>query len=87
MTAQVSADQATATKSGCAGCHQMNVKTVGPAIKEIAQKHKGGDVSQLVATVKAGRNGSQLTWGTIPMPPSPAPEEDVRKVVEWMLSQ
>jgi cytochrome c len=87
FAAQVSADQATAAKSGCSGCHQMAIKTVGPAIKDIAQKYKAGDVDKLVATVKAGRSGDQLTWGAIPMPPSPAPEADVRKVVEWMLRQ
>lgn len=87
FSTQLFADQATAAKSGCAGCHQMAIKTVGPAIKDIAQKYKGGNVDQLVATVKAGRSGDQLTWGTIPMPPSPAAEADVRKVVEWMLSQ
>ncbi len=87
FTTQTFADQATAAKSGCAGCHQMAVKTVGPAIKDIAQKYKGGDIDQLVATVKAGRSGDKLTWGAIPMPPSPAPEADVRKVIEWMLSQ
>lgn len=87
LSAQTLADQATAVKSGCAGCHQMAVKTVGPAIKEIAKKYKGGNVDQLVATVKAGRSGDQLTWGTIAMPPSPAPEADVRKVIEWMISQ
>jgi cytochrome c len=87
LTTQTFADQATAAKSGCAGCHQMAVKTVGPAIKDIAQKYKSGDVDQLVATVKAGRSGDQLTWGAIPMPPSPAPEADVRKVIEWMLRQ
>lgn len=87
FSTQLLADQATAARSGCAGCHQMAIKTVGPAIKDIAQKYKSGDVDQLVATVKAGRSGDQLTWGTIPMPPSPAPEADVRKVIEWMLSQ
>ncbi len=87
MIFPVGADQATAAKSGCAGCHQMAIKTVGPAIKDIAAKHKGGDVDALVATVKAGRAGDQLTWGTIPMPASPAPDADVKKVVEWMISQ
>ncbi len=87
LSTQTLADQATAIKSGCAGCHQMAVKTVGPAIKDIAKKYKGGNVDQLVATVKAGRAGDQLTWGAIAMPPSPAPEADVRKVIEWMISQ
>ena len=81
------ADQATSVKSGCAGCHQMAVKTVGPAIKDIAAKLKGGNVDEIVAKVKSGLPADKLTWGKIPMPASNAPEADVRKVVEWMLAQ
>ena len=81
------ADEATARGSGCLGCHQIDKKTVGPAIKDIAGKYGDGDVDALVATVKAGRGPNELQWGTVPMPPSPAPEADVRTVVQWMLSQ
>lgn len=81
------ADQATAMKSGCAGCHQMDRKTVGPSINDIAAKLKGGDVDAIVATVQAGRSAGELQWGTVPMPPNQSPEADIRKVVEWMLSQ
>ncbi len=85
--AQAGADQATATKSGCLGCHQPAIKTVGPAIKDISAKYKGSaDLDKLVATVKTGRTGDQLTWGAIPMPPNGAAEADVRKVIEWMLT-
>ncbi len=85
--APVGADQSTAMKSGCLGCHQPAVKTVGPAIKDIAEKYKGSaDIDTLVATVKAGRTGDQLAWGAIPMPPNEAPEADIRKVIEWMLT-
>jgi len=80
-------DQATAMASGCMGCHQLGNKTVGPAIKDIAAKYTAADVDTLVASVKAGRGPEALTWGSVPMPPSPAPEADVRTVVEWMLQQ
>ncbi|MBF0265866.1 MAG: c-type cytochrome [Gammaproteobacteria bacterium] len=86
-TTNTFADQATAMKIGCAGCHQMAVKTVGPAIKDIAKKHNGANIDDLVKLVKSGKNADQLTWGTIPMPPSPAPEADVKKVISWMLQQ
>ncbi len=87
-TAQVDADQMTAMQSGCLGCHQPAIKTVGPSIKDISAKYKdSADIDKLVATVKSGRVAGQLTWGAIPMPASPAPEAAVRKVIEWMLTQ
>jgi cytochrome c len=82
------ADQMTAMRSGCMGCHQPDKATVGPSIKDIAAKHKAaGNVDELVAIVKKGKTPDELTWGTTPMPASPAAEGDVRTVVEWMLSQ
>ena len=87
ISAHANADQALSMKSGCAGCHNMEMKTVGPSVKDIAAKHKGGNVDELVAIVKKGKSANELTWGTIPMPASPAPEADVRTVIEWMLSQ
>lgn len=81
------ADQMTAMKSGCMGCHQPDKATVGPAIKDIAAKFgSSADVDALVDTVKAGKTADQLTWGKVPMPASPAPRDDVRTVVEWMLT-
>ncbi len=80
------ADQMTATKSGCAGCHQMAMKTVGPAIKDIAAKYTATDIDGLVTVVKAGKKSGELIWGSIPMPASPAPEADIKKVIEWMLT-
>jgi len=80
------ADKATAINSGCFGCHQIDNKTVGPAIKDIAKKHKNTDLEQLVQTVKNGKSGDQLSWGKTPMPPNAAPEENIRKVIKWMLS-
>ena len=81
------ADQMTAMKSGCMGCHQPDRATVGPAMKDIAAKFKDEvDLDALVTVVKAGKPASDLVWGTTPMPPSPAPEADVRTVIEWMLT-
>ncbi len=77
---------ALATKSGCLACHQVEVKVVGPAYKDVAAKYKGdaGAVDMLVAKVKAGGSG---VWGPIPMPPNPqVPEADIRTIVEWVLS-
>lgn len=84
----VHADQATAMKSGCIGCHQLDNKTVGPSIKDIAGKFgAGGDVDALVAVVKKGKADGELSWGSVPMPPNQSAEADIRKAIEWMLSQ
>ncbi len=56
------ADQATAMKSGCLGCHQPTLKTVGTAIKDISAKYMGSaDIDKLVFTIKTGHTGDQLT--------------------------
>ena len=87
VTGGAVADQMTAMKSGCMGCHQPDRATVGPAMKDIATKFKdNADVDALVAVVKKGKQASELVWGTTPMPPNPAPEADVRTVIEWMLT-
>lgn len=77
---------ALATQSGCMACHQVEVKVVGPAYKEVAAKYKGdaGALDMLVEKVKAGGSG---TWGPIPMPPNAhVPDESIRAVVSWVLS-
>ncbi|MEN8178238.1 MAG: c-type cytochrome [Pseudomonadota bacterium] len=77
---------AVATSSGCMGCHQVEAKVVGPAYKEVAAKYKddAGALDMLSAKVKAGGVG---TWGQIPMPPNAhVSDENIRIVVEWLLS-
>ena len=82
----VYADNNTAMKSGCLGCHKADAKLVGPSFKDIAAKYAGqeGIVNQLAATVKAGSAGGK--WGQVPMPPSPAPQADIETVITWMLT-
>ena len=86
-SAPVSADQATAMKSGCLGCHKADAKLVGSSFKDVAAKYAGQDgiVDELAARVKAGKS-SDLLWGEAPMPPSPAPEADIKTVIAWMLT-
>ncbi|WP_428603876.1 c-type cytochrome [Sedimenticola sp.] len=80
------ADQQTAMMSGCLGCHKADAKLVGPSFQDIAKKYAGqeGIVDTLANTVKAGSPGGK--WGETAMPPSPAPMENIKKVVAWMLT-
>ncbi len=71
-------------KSDCAGCHQLDAKTVGPSFKDISQKYTSEDIPALAAKIK---NGSSGTWGAIPMPPHPAETDpNLEKMVGWIIS-
>lgn len=78
---------ALAQKSGCLACHGVDKKVLGPAYKDVAAKYKGdkGAEARLIAKVKAGGSG---VWGPIPMPAnSPqVKDEDIKTIVEWILS-
>lgn len=82
-------ETALATKSGCMACHQVAVKVVGPAYKDVAKKYAGdaGAVDKLTKKVIAGGKG---TWGEIPMPPkggnAAVKDEDIKKIVTWVLT-
>lgn len=73
-----------AAKHMCMGCHSVDKKLVGPSLKDISAKYKGkGAEGELVKKVKAGGSG---VWGSAPMPPSSAPDGDVKQIVDWMLT-
>lgn len=75
-----------AQKSGCTACHSVDKKIVGPAYKDVAAKYRGdkGAEARLVKKVEQGGSG---VWGQIPMPPNTQVKpEDVKKLVEWILS-
>lgn len=80
------ADAALATSSGCLNCHQVEVKTVGPALNAIAEKYAGQDgaADYLADKIKNGSNG---VWGPIPMPPNAQVSDDNAKVLaDFILS-
>ncbi len=80
----VAGPQDLATKHMCMGCHAVDKKLVGPSFKEIAGKYKGkGAEADLVKKVKAGGSG---VWGSAPMPPSNAPDGDVKQIVDWIMT-
>ena len=70
----------------CAGCHQVDIKVVGPALKQIAAKYKGDKdaASKLMDKVKKGGAG---VWGAIPMPPNEGiKDEELKVVLAWVLA-
>jgi cytochrome c len=73
-------------KAGCNACHMKDKKGVGPALKDIAAKYKGQDVTaKLMQKVRTGGKGN---WGPVPMAPNPPDkigDDDLKDVVGWIL--
>lgn len=72
------ADADLAKKIGCTTCHAVDKKKMGPALKDIAAKHKGqaGAADKLAAAVAKGEGH----------PKAKGSEEEIKKVVEWILA-
>lgn len=78
--------QAMMQKDGCAACHAVDKKVLGPAYQDVAAKYKGDAtaLAKLTQKVKAGGVG---VWGQIPMPPNAqVPDADIKALVSWILT-
>ena len=64
----------------------MDVKVVGPALKQVAAKYKT-DKDAATRLMDKVRKGGSGVWGAIPMPPNVEIKDDELKVViAWILS-
>jgi cytochrome c len=86
----VAADEtALAQKSGCMACHQVGVKVVGPAYKDVAKKY-AADKGAVDKLTKKVITGGKDVWGPVPMPPkggnAAVKDEDIKKIVTWILT-
>ena len=80
------AAEALMKKDGCAVCHSVDKKIVGPSYQEVAAKYKGdaGAAAKLIKKVKDGGSG---VWGPVPMPPNATtPDADIKNLVDWILT-
>ena len=76
-------------KAGCAACHAIDKKIVGPAYTEVAKKRKGeaGAAAMLMKKIREGGAGA---YGSIPMPPNPATQisdDELKAMVDWVLTK
>ena len=79
--------KALAAKHQCTSCHKVEGKLVGPSFKDMAAKYKG-DAEALDKLSAKVRQGSKGVWGSMPMPPNKSiSDEDLKTVVNWMLTQ
>ena len=72
--------QALLDKYGCAACHSMTRKLVGPTWPDIAaKKYSAKRIAQLVAKPEPAN------WpGMIPMAPQKLPKADMTKIANWL---
>lgn len=73
------ASEELAKKNGCTtACHATDQKKVGPAFKDVAARNKGkaGAEASILAKIKGGKQH----------PPVKASDDDLKKIVKWVLA-
>jgi sulfite dehydrogenase len=78
--------EAIATRYGCLGCHNVSVKIVGPAYKDIAAKYRNDAEARQRISEQIHKGGSGK-WGPIIMPPFPqVSEAETKALTDWILN-
>ena len=73
-------------KSDCFTCHELDQKTVGPSLNQIAQRYQDENktVDQLINKVRQGGTG---VWGSALMNPHPVlSESEIKVMLEYIFS-
>lgn len=73
------AAQAAAKESGCANCHEVDKKKVGPAYKEVSAKYKGKSVQDVAAAMKASAVHKSALGKTN--------DDQLKTILEWVMAQ
>ncbi len=69
----------------CVGCHMIDSKLVGPALKDVAAKNAG--VKDAATTLASHiKNGSLGNWGPVPMPPNQVTDDEAKVLADWVLT-
>lgn len=86
MLQPVFANADLARSKNCMGCHAVNNKVVGPALKDIAKRYAGQPDAQALLVQKVLKGGSGV-WGAVPMPANAQVNEaEARDLVQWILT-
>jgi cytochrome c len=73
-------------KDGCAACHAVDKKVIGPSYQEVSAKYKG-DKDAATKLAKKVKDGGSGVWGPVPMPPNATTSEaDIKSLVDWILT-
>ena len=71
------------TRHGCAACHAVDRKVLGPSMVEVARKYasRADRVDYLAGRILGGGGG---VWGPVPMPAQNLPKTDAQALAQWV---
>ena len=73
-------------KDGCAACHAIDKKVIGPAYQDVAAKYKGDKDAAAKLRDKVKKGGTHV-WGEAAMPPNVlASDAEIKDLVDWILT-
>ncbi|MEJ7670726.1 MAG: c-type cytochrome [Casimicrobiaceae bacterium] len=73
-------------KDGCAACHAVDKKIIGPSYQDVAAKYRA-DKDAIAKLSKKVKDGGVGVWGQIPMPPNAnIPDADIKELVAWIMT-
>jgi len=77
-----------AKKNGCAACHSIDKKLVGPAWMDVSKKYKGDAEAEAKLIAKVSKGGSGV-WGKVAMPAQDAAgkkQDVIKELVQFVLA-
>lgn len=77
---------ALAKQKNCLACHDVAIKIVGPAYKDIAKKYATQKDAAAMLATKVIKGGTGV-WGDVPMPPQTVSAAEAQQLVAWVLKQ
>ncbi len=72
-----------AKKNGCAVCHKIDSKSVGPAWMEVSKKYQGDKKAAAMLAEKIKKGGGGVWGGN--MPAQKASDADIKELVKFIL--
>ena len=80
------AAEALMKKDGCAACHEIDKKVIGPAFKDVSARYKGDKDAAARLRDKVKKGGAHV-WGEAAMPPNVlVSDADIKDLVDWILT-
>lgn len=77
---------ALAKQKNCLACHDVAIKIVGPAYKDIAKKYATQKDAAAMLSTKVIKGGTGV-WGAVPMPPQTVSVAEAQQIIAWVLKQ
>lgn len=69
----------------CSGCHAIDQKLVGPAMKDVAAKYRAQKDARTYLAEKIKKGGVGV-WGNIPMPAADVSDPEIKTLLDWIMT-